>query len=78
MSVDLWPHQERAITTTLSAVQPGRKSGLWVMPTGSGKTVAYTTLEFPTKSGHGVKVYTVCSYSAGDTYPREECRRLVL
>ena len=35
-------------------------------------------LEFPTKSGYGVKVYTVCSYSAGDTYPREECRRLVL
>jgi hypothetical protein len=35
-------------------------------------------LEFPTKSGHGVKLYSVRSYSAGDTYPSEECRRLVL
>jgi hypothetical protein len=35
-------------------------------------------LEFPMKSGHGVKLYSVRSYSAGDTYPREECRRLVL
>lgn len=25
-------------------------------------------LEFPTKSGHGVKLYSVCSYSAGETY----------
>src|SRR5262245_15170514 len=30
------------------------------------------------KRGHGVKLYSVRSYSAGDTYPREECRRLVL
>ena len=29
-------------------------------------------LEFPTKSGHGVKLYSVCSYSAGETYPSEE------
>ena len=29
-------------------------------------------LEFPTKSGHGVKGYTDCSYSAGETYPSEE------
>jgi len=35
-------------------------------------------LEFPTKSGHGVKLYSVCSYSAGETYPSDECRRLVL
>ncbi len=35
-------------------------------------------VEFPTKSGHGVKLYSACSYAAGDTYPREECRRLVL
>jgi len=35
-------------------------------------------LEFPTKSGHRVKLYSVRSYSAGDTYPSEECRRLVL
>ena len=36
------------------------------------------TLEFPTKSGPGVKLYSARSYSAGDTYPNEECRRLVL
>jgi hypothetical protein len=35
-------------------------------------------VEFPMKSGHGVKLYSVCSYSAGDTYPSDECRRLVL
>jgi len=35
-------------------------------------------MEFPTKSGHRVKLYSVRSYSAGDTYPSEECRRLVL
>jgi RNA polymerase sigma factor (sigma-70 family) len=35
-------------------------------------------VEFPTKSGRGVKLYSVCSYSAGDTYPNEECRRLAL
>ena len=35
-------------------------------------------VEFPTKSGHGVNGYSVCSYSAGETYPSEECRRLVL
>jgi hypothetical protein len=35
-------------------------------------------VEFPTKSGQGVKVYSVCSYSAGETYPSEECRRLLL
>jgi hypothetical protein len=38
----------------------------------------YLYLEFPTKSGHGVKHYSARSYSAGDTYPNEECRRLVL
>ena len=36
------------------------------------------TLEFPTKSGHGVKLCSACSYSARDTYPSEECRRCVL
>jgi hypothetical protein len=35
-------------------------------------------VEFPTKSGHGVKLYSACSYSAGDTYPSDECRRLLL
>jgi hypothetical protein len=35
-------------------------------------------VEFPTKSGQGVKLYSACSYSAGETYPSEECRRLAL
>jgi len=35
-------------------------------------------VEFPTKSGHGVKLCSACSYSARDTYPSEECRRCVL
>jgi hypothetical protein len=51
------------------------------LPPRKGKRLWHDTmavLEFPTKSGHGVKLYSVCSYSAGDTYPSEECRRLVL
>jgi hypothetical protein len=35
-------------------------------------------MEFPTKSGHGVNGYSGCSYSAGETYPSAECRRLLL
>ena len=35
-------------------------------------------LEFPTKSRHGVKLYSACSYAAGDTYPSDECLRRVL
>jgi hypothetical protein len=35
-------------------------------------------VEFPMKSGHRVKLYSVCSYSAGETYPSDECRRRVL
>jgi hypothetical protein len=42
------------------------------------RVVIECAMEFPTKSGHGVKLYSACSYSAGDTYPREECRRRVL
>jgi superfamily II DNA or RNA helicase len=44
MTFDLWPHQQGAVASTLSAVQSGRKSGLWVMPTGTGKTRAFVTL----------------------------------
>src|SRR5581483_2257761 len=33
-------------------------------------------VEFPRKSRHRVKGYPACSYSAGETYPRDECRRL--
>ena len=30
------------------------------------------TVEFPTKSGHEVKGYSDCSYSAGETYSSDE------
>jgi hypothetical protein len=36
------------------------------------------SVEFPKESGHGVKGYPACSYSAGETYPSDECRRLAL
>jgi hypothetical protein len=35
-------------------------------------------LEFPRKSGHRVKGYPGCSKVAGETYPRDECRRRLL
>ena len=35
-------------------------------------------VEFPTNGGRADKLYSVCSYSAGDTYPSDECRRRVL
>jgi superfamily II DNA or RNA helicase len=44
MTVELWPHQERAISATVSAIRAHRQSGLWVMPTGTGKTRAFLTL----------------------------------
>ncbi len=58
------------------AVRASRK----LMATTVGKLLELgpSALEFPTKSGHGVKLYSVCSYSAGDTYPSDECRRRVL
>ena len=42
------------------------------------KRLVRKEVEFPTKSGHGVKLYSVCSYAAGDTYPKEEGRRWLL
>lgn len=42
--VDLWPHQKAAIKTAMDVISVGRKSGLWALPTGTGKTVAFTTL----------------------------------
>jgi transposase len=42
------------------------------------ESIDRSALEFPTKSGHGVKLYAVCSYSRGETYPSEECRRWAL
>src|SRR5262249_23113959 len=44
MTVDLWPHQKGAIDATLSAINFRRQSGLWVMPTGTGKTRVFLTL----------------------------------
>ena len=32
-------------------------------------------MNFPTENGHGDKGHAACSYSAGDLYPRAECRR---
>ena len=48
---------------------------IFTFVSGHGETVV---VEFPTKSGHGVKLYSACSCSAGDTYPSDECRRRVL
>ena len=42
------------------------------------KAGATPEVEFPTKSRHGVNGYSACSYSAGETYPSEECRRWTL
>jgi hypothetical protein len=42
------------------------------------RSVAYEVVEFPTNGGRAVKLYSVCSYSAGETYPSDECRRRVL
>jgi superfamily II DNA or RNA helicase len=44
MSIALWPHQRAAITAVRHAIDEGRRSGLVVAPTGSGKTVTYLTL----------------------------------
>lgn len=42
-SISLWPHQEQALAAIWQAVCSGRQSGLVVQPTGSGKTVVFTT-----------------------------------
>jgi hypothetical protein len=44
MTIPLWPHQEAAITAAREHLAAGGPSGLWVMPTGTGKTVAFCTL----------------------------------
>ncbi len=43
-AVQLWPHQLAAIQAARDAIDGGQASGLWVMPTGTGKTVTFTTL----------------------------------
>src|SRR5438874_1980935 len=42
--ITLWPHQEEAVKRALDAARAGRGAGLWVMPTGTGKTLAFATL----------------------------------
>jgi superfamily II DNA or RNA helicase len=44
MRIELWPHQREAVDAAHIAITEGRDKGLWVMPTGSGKTVAFCTL----------------------------------
>ena len=44
MGEQLWKHQQEAVEAALGAIEQGRPRGLWVMPTGSGKTVAFATL----------------------------------
>lgn len=48
----LWPHQHAAVEAATSAIRSGRRSGLWSMPTGTGKTIAFATvariLKWPT------------------------------
>src|SRR5262249_14757609 len=45
MTLELWPHQRAAVDAAKGAfANGGQARGLWVMPTGSGKTVAFATL----------------------------------
>jgi superfamily II DNA or RNA helicase len=44
VSIDLWPHQKEAIASVLRAREEEKSRGLWVMPTGTGKTLAFATL----------------------------------
>jgi superfamily II DNA or RNA helicase len=44
VSIQLWPHQRAAIASIHTAREAGTSSGLWVMPTGTGKTVAFASL----------------------------------
>jgi len=39
----LWPHQKSAIAAAHAAMDTGRSSGLWAMPTGTGKTIAFAS-----------------------------------
>ena len=68
--------QAAHIFVTRQIVEEVQRNKIEVVKTFLSKQ--FGELEFPRKSGHGVKLYSACSYSAGDTYPREECRRWVL
>lgn len=43
-SLTLRPYQLAAIQATTTAIRQGRRSGLWAMPTGCGKTVTFAAL----------------------------------
>ena len=40
----LWPHQLAALDATERAIARGVQSGLWAMPTGTGKTLTFVEL----------------------------------
>jgi superfamily II DNA or RNA helicase len=42
MGPSLWPHQRAAINAALNATA-SKQSGLWALPTGTGKTIGFTT-----------------------------------
>ena len=42
--MELWPHQRAAVSAAMDAIRCGTSAGLWAMPTGCGKTVAFATL----------------------------------
>jgi superfamily II DNA or RNA helicase len=44
MNLVLWPHQRAAIEAAFRAGRSGLTRGLWVMPTGTGKTLAFASL----------------------------------
>ncbi len=68
--------------------EPLKGPALAIDATGVGKAVVELfqrrrpegtcLLEFPTKSGHGVKLYSVCPYSAGETYPQRRVPALAV
>lgn len=44
MTRQLWPHQHEAVEAALQAAASGRHRAWWVMPTGTGKTLAFCSL----------------------------------
>jgi superfamily II DNA or RNA helicase len=44
MALQLWDHQQAALTKTLDSISSGRRTGLWVLPTGTGKTRTFVAL----------------------------------
>jgi hypothetical protein len=72
-----WPHD----SPTNLRLRPGDKTSSQQQKTrwyAAIKRLTKLDMEFPTKSGQVVKLYSVRSYSAGETYPSDECRRRVL